>query len=262
MTLREAMVISTQSTPLIPWLVVCTDAEEVAARAAALFVAESVQAIADHGRFRVVLSGGSTPQRAFELLASAPWRSKIHWNDVEVFWGDERYVSADDRNSNYRMARQAFLEHVPLPAANIHPVPTGIRPAEAAAAAYEKEIREVFSASAGIPCFDLIFLGLGTNGHTASLFPASPLLRETTRLVASDFVRELDSWRITMTAPLLNRGRTIAFLVTGKDKAGTLHDVIRGPYVPELLPAQLIRPDEAELLWIVDTAAASLMVRG
>jgi 6-phosphogluconolactonase len=251
---------TTQGKQLIPALLVCTNAEEVAARAAALFAAQSAQAIADRGRFRVVLSGGSTPKRAYELLASAQWSSKIRWEEVEVFWGDERDVPADDRDSNYRMAREAFLERVPLPVANIHPVPSGTQPAEAAASAYEKAIRDAFPASTDIPRFDLIFLGLGANGHTASLFPSSPLLRETNRLVATDFVREVNSWRITMTAPLLNRGRTVAFLVTGQDKAGVLRDVIRGPYVPEILPAQLIHPDDAELLWIVDVAAASLLV--
>jgi 6-phosphogluconolactonase len=245
---------------LIPRLLVCINPEEVATRAAALFVSQAVQAIADRGRFRVVLSGGSTPRRAYELLTSPRWSSKIRWEAVEVFWGDERYVSAEDADSNYRMAREAFLERVPLPEANIHPVPTGIEPAEAAAA-YEETIRATFAATTDIPRFDLIFLGLGANGHTASLFPASPLLRETSRLVAADYVQELDGWRVTMTAPLLNRGRTIAFLVTGQDKAGVLREVVRGPYVPEVLPAQLIRPEDAELLWIADTGAASLIMR-
>jgi 6-phosphogluconolactonase len=243
-------------------LLTCADAEEVATRAAAMFAAQATDAVAARGRFRVALSGGSTPRRAFELLASPRWNSRIPWGEVEIFWGDERYVSADDPASNYRMAREAFLDLVPLPAANIYPVPTGIQPAEAAASAYEKTIRQACASLDEVPRFDLIFLGLGANGHTASLFPASPLLHEINRLVAADFVREMESWRITMTVPLLNRARTIAFLITGQDKAATLREVLRGPYLPETLPAQLIHPADGDLLWITDMAAASLLVRG
>jgi 6-phosphogluconolactonase len=228
----------------------------------ALFIVQATQAIADRGRFRVALAGGSTPRRAYELLAAPRSRTKVRWEAVDVFWGDERYVPPDDSASNYRMIWEALLQHVPLSAANIHRVPTEREPPEAAAAAYEDEIRKGFGDAAGIPRFDLILLGLGTNGHTASLFPNSSLLHKTASLVAADFVHEVDMWRITMTPPLLNQGRTVAFLVTGQEKAAVLRDILRGPHRPEALPAQLIRPVPGELLWIVDEAAASLAVRG
>jgi 6-phosphogluconolactonase len=246
---------------VIPGLWACVDAEEVAARAAGLFISLATQAVAARGYFRAALSGGSTPQRTYELLASVSRSLKVPWKNVEIFWSDERYVSPDDAGSNFRMTREALLDHVPLPAANIYPVPTQLHPPPEAAAAYEKSIRRAFAEEHGIPCFDLIFLGLGTNGHTASLFPGSPLVQEADRLVAADFVGELKAWRITMTAPLLNRGRSIAFLVTGRQKAEVLRNVVKGPYLPETFPAQLIRPAAGNLLWIADREAASLIGR-
>lgn len=238
---------------------VCADAEEVAAKTADLFVNEAAKAIADRGRFRVVLSGGSTPRRAYELLASAKWRAQVVWNKVDVFWGDERYVPADHPESNYRMANDALLQNIPIPQANVCRVPVEISPPEATAKAYEDAIRDCFVDAGGVPRFDLIFLGLGTNGHTASLFPHSPLLNERSRLVMADEVVEKNMWRITMTAPLLNRGRTVVFLVVGRDKAEVLRQVLCDSYNPQTLPAQLIRPEEGSLLWIVDEAAASLL---
>ncbi len=237
---------------------VCANGEDVAHAAADLFISSYSAAVADHGRFRVALSGGSTPWRAYELLAAPERRSQVNWEQVDVFWGDERYVPADDPVSNYRKTREALLERVPLPPSNVHRVRTEMSPPEAAAA-YEDAIRKSFGRTAGIPMFDLVFLGLGTNGHTASLFPGSPLLRETTRLVAADFVAEVNMWRITMTAPLLNAARTIAFLLAGPDKAQVFRDVLCGPRDIERLPAQLIAPANGTLLWIVDQPAAALV---
>ncbi len=156
------------------------------------------------------------------------------------------------------MAAEALLQHVPVPAANIHRVPTEISPPPAAAEAYEKEIRQAFSEAAAVPQFDLIYLGIGTNGHTASLFPHSPALRERSRLVLADFVGEVNMWRISMSVPLLNRGRTVAFLISGEEKAQTLREILLGARDPERLPAQLIAP-EGELLWLLDKAAAALL---
>jgi 6-phosphogluconolactonase len=232
------------------------DDEQLARAAAELFVALATEAITARGRFRVTLSGGSTPRRVYELLSAADFSSRVDWNHLDMFWGDERYVPADDRDSNYRMTFEALLRHVPVPAASVHRVPTEISPPSAAAAAYEENVRQCFRDSTSVPQFDLIFLGLGTNGHTASLFPHSPALREQSHLVVADFVAEVNGWRITMSAPLLNRGRVLVFLVQGQEKAQVMRDVLLGPMDAERLPAQLIAP-EGKLLWMVDEAAAS-----
>ncbi len=235
---------------------VYSDAGQLARAAAELFVNTATESIEARGRFRVALSGGTTPRRLYKLLATSAFSSRVDWGRVEIFWGDERYVPGNDPDSNYRMTAEALLQHVPVPAANIHRVPTEISPPAAAASAYEKEIRQSFGDASSIPQFDLIYLGLGTNGHTASLFPHSPALREQSRLVLADFVGEVNGWRITMSAPLLNRGRTVAFLVEGPEKAEVLRDVLLGPVDAERLPAQLVSP-EGKLLWMVDEAAAS-----
>jgi 6-phosphogluconolactonase len=233
-------------------------AERLASVAAEMFVSIAAESIKARGRFRVALSGGSTPRRIYKLLGTTVFRDRVDWNQVDIFWGDERYVRADDRDSNYRMTADALLQHVRIPAENIHRVLTEISPPQDAARAYEEEIRKTFGNFASVPQFDLIYLGLGTNGHTASLFPHAPALNETSRLVVADFVAEVNSWRISMSAPLLNRGRTVAFLITGQEKAQVLHEVLVGPRDRERLPAQLINP-EGKLLWLVDESAASLL---
>jgi 6-phosphogluconolactonase len=241
-------------------LCVYKDAEELARAGAQLFVDEAAEAIRERGRFRIALSGGSTPRRVYELLATPAFNSRVDWNQVDLFWGDERYVPADAPDSNYRMAAQALLDHVPVPPANVHRVRTEVSPPAAAAGAYEDEIRKVFQESASVPYFDLIYLGLGTNGHTASLFPHRPSLHERSRLVVADFVAEVNSWRITMTLPLLNHGRIVAFSIEGAAKAEVLRDILLGSRDPERLPAQLVSP-QGELLWMVDAAAAALVSR-
>lgn len=233
------------------------DAGQLARAAAELFVNTAADSIEARGCFRVALSGGTTPRRLYELLATTGFSSRVDWGRVGIFWGDERYVPANAPDSNYRMTAEALLRHVPIPAANAHRVPTEISPPSASAAAYEEQIRQSF-ADSSMPQFDLIYLGLGTNGHTASLFPYSPALREPLRLVVADLVAEVNGWRITMTAPLLNRGRVVVFLVQGQEKAQVLHDVLLGPVDAERLPAQFIAP-EGKLLWMVDEAAASLL---
>ena len=250
---------STSPQPASPGEVrVYPDSEQLAIAAAELFVQLASESIAARGRFRVVLSGGSTPRRTFEVLASVEFSSRVDWSKVDIFWGDERYVAADDPESNYRMAREALLRHVSVPDASVHRVPTETSPPQAAAFAYEGEIRSSFGDPNGIPGFDLIYLGLGTNGHTASLFPHSRVLQEKVRLVAAVFVPEVNAWRISMTAGLLNQGRTVAFLVSGAEKAHVLREVVLGPRDPERLPAQMIVP-EGRLLWMVDEAAAALV---
>jgi 6-phosphogluconolactonase len=242
-------------------LCVYKDAEELASAGAQLFVDEAAEAVRARGRFRIGLSGGSTPRRVYELLATPAFSSRVDWKRVDLFWGDERYVAADAADSNYRMTAQALLDHVPVPPASVHRVPAEIAPPAAAASAYEDEMRRVFGGSGSVPQFDLIYLGLGANGHTASLFPHRPALHESSRLVVADFVAEVNAWRITMSLPLLNHGRTVAFLIEGAQKAQVLRDVLLGPREPERLPAQLISP-QGKLLWMVDTAAAALVSHG
>ncbi len=238
----------------------CENSEEVAVAAADLFIELCAQAIAGRGRFRVALSGGSTPKHSYELLAGQARSSRVDWQKTDIFWGDERNVSADDPQSNYRMTREALLDHVPVPPTNVHRVRTETESPSAAAEAYADEIRSVFGIKTGVPSFDLVLLGLGTNGHTASLFPYSPALNEHERLVAADFVEEVKMWRITMTAPLINAAHTIAFLVSGADKAQVLSEVLSGPKDVQRLPAQLIEPRKGNLLWVVDRPAARLIL--
>ncbi len=237
------------------------DAERLANAAAELFVGGAGESIKARGRFRIALSGGSTPRRVYALLATEAFSSRVDWDHVDLFWGDERYVPPDDRDSNYRMTAETLLRHVPVPSESIHRVPTEASPPQATADAYEETIRRVFGDSHSVPRFDLIYLGLGTNGHTASLFPHSPALKKTSRLVLADFVAEVSTWRITMSVTLLNRGRTVAFLIAGEEKAQVLRDVLLGPRDPERLPAQLIAP-EGKLLFMADEVAATLVSRG
>jgi len=240
-------------------LVVLTDTAALAEEAARRFVARSVESVATRGRFRVALSGGTTPRRVFELLATSPFQQRVGWSKVDVFWGDERYVPSDDCESNYRMAAEALLNHIATPGVRVYRVPTEIAHATSAAERYEADVRSCFGEPASVPRFDLIYLGIGPDGHTASLFPHSPLLRENNRLVAADHVSKLNMWRISMTPNLLNQGHTVAFLVEGDAKAEVLRQIIAGPHDPELLPAQVIAP-EGELLWLTDRAAARQVV--
>jgi len=243
-----------------PNVVVCDNNAALNQEAARRFSALAAEAIAARGRFLVSLSGGSTPKALYQLLATPEWRNGINWSKSHLFWGDERFVPADDPQSNYRMTSEALLSKIPIPSGNVHAVPTQLGKAEEAAAAYEKTIRQVAGTTGNeIPRFDLILLGLGENGHTASLFPHSPLLHETNRLVAADFVQEVNLYRITMTVPLINHARRGMFLVSGSGKAAVLKEVLTGPQQPEELPAQLIKLDQGMLIWLVDKPAASLL---
>lgn len=241
-------------------ILVCADAEAVARTAADLFLRLASESIRDRGRFTVALSGGSTPKRLFEILSTPKYQKQIDWAHVHLFWGDERYVPADHPDSNFLMTMETLLSKVQIPPANVHRIRTELSPAEAVATNYEAEIARFFAGSpehGRFPSFDLIFLGLGTNAHTASLFPNSRALQEHSHLVTADFVEEVNMWRITMTAPLLSAARTIAFLVCGPEKASVIRDVLFGDYNPERKPAQLIQPDHGQLLWIVDRSSAA-----
>jgi 6-phosphogluconolactonase len=235
---------------------VYTDLESLSRAAAELFVVEGRRAVEASGRFAVLLAGGDTPRRTYELLATPCFRDRIPWSAVHVFWGDERCVPPDDRRSNALMAHRALLDHVPVPPAQIHPISGGCSPHEAARE-YEEVLRAFFAAD--LPCFDLVFLGLGENGHTATLFPGASALEERERWVAEVYVAEEGLHRVTLTAPAINQAALVAFLVTGGGKADVLREVLEGTTDPRRIPARLIRPVQGELLWLVDREAARLL---
>uniref|UniRef100_A0A7C3Z1I1 6-phosphogluconolactonase n=1 Tax=Desulfobacca acetoxidans TaxID=60893 RepID=A0A7C3Z1I1_9BACT len=242
-------------------VVVYPDHEGLGRGGADLFAEQAGRAIAARGRFTVALAGGETPRPVYERLAGAEYRKCIDWSRVQVFFGDERCVPPQDPQSNYRMARMALLDRVPLPTGNIHRI-RGEDDPERAAADYARILQNTFGgeASVGGPPpqgFDLIFLGMGDNGHTASLFPGLPAVSETTRWVMAQYVETEGRWRITLTPVIINAARLVAFLVSGAAKAEMLQRVLEGPYQPEELPAQVIKPLRGELLWLVDAAAAA-----
>jgi 6-phosphogluconolactonase len=217
----------------------------------------ATSAVAERGRFTIALSGGSTPKSMYTLIA-ANASASLPWDRMFFFWGDERHVAPDDLESNYRMAKEALLSKVPVPAANIFRAPTEDPDAAAAAEAYEQTLRKFFEVAPGeFPRFDLILLGLGPDGHTASLFPETTALRERSRLVVANWVEKLNTSRITFTLPVLNAARCVAFLVSGTDKAAVLHEVLEGTAPAEKYPSKLVQPSEGKLIWFVDRAAAS-----
>ncbi|MGH7360829.1 MAG: 6-phosphogluconolactonase [Candidatus Methylomirabilales bacterium] len=240
----------------VPGLVVLADPAALAQEAAERFAGIAAKALARAGRFTVALTGGSTPKRLYTLLAAEPYRSRLPWPETHVFWGDERCVPPDHPESNYRMAHDALLRQLPIPPEQIHRM-RGEDP-ERAAADYEQRLRTAFQPQAGMPPrFDLVLLGMGADGHTASLFPHTEAVRENQRWVVRNHVPKLQAHRLTLTAPVMNRGAAILFLVAGDEKAAALQEVLEGPADPERLPAQLIRPTTGRLVWLVDRAAAS-----
>lgn len=234
-----------------------TDGEALARAAADAFVQHTTMAVAERGRATVALSGGSTPKRMGELLAGAPDRDRVPWDKLDVFWGDERWVPESSPESNAGVARRTFLDQVPIAADQVHPFPTEGDDPEAAASAYEATLRDVFAVPTGIPAFDLVLLGMGDDGHTASLFPRTTALHETRALAVANRVPQLETVRLTLTYPVLNAGREVLFLIGGAGKADALAAVLTGPERPEELPAQGIRPAPGRLTWLVDAAAAA-----
>lgn len=240
---------------------VADDAASLARRAAQRFVELAQQAVAARGRARIAVSGGSTPQATFQLLGDPdqPWRARMPWDRLELFWADERCVPPDHPDSNYRMTREALLDRVPLPPAQIHRMEGELEPEEGAAR-YESGLRNAFRLEgAEAPVFDLIQLGMGPDGHTASLFPHTAALHELGRLCVANHVQNKDAWRITLTWPVLNQARSVFFLISGADKAAIVREVFLGPHDPERLPSQLIRPSGGILTLILDKPAASLL---
>ena len=218
------------------------------------------QAIAARDSFTLALAGGSTPKSLYTMLAAPPFRSQLDWKKIRFFWGDERHVPPDHEDSNYRMAHEALLSRVPISAAQVHRVPSELPDVQTVADQYEAALREQFEGSEpDAPRFDLILLGMGPDGHTASLFPGTQAVHETSRLVAAPWVEKLQAFRITFTPVLLNHARQVTFLICGRAKAETLHSVLEGPYQPDALPAQIIRPRAGTLTWFVDQEAAGAL---
>jgi 6-phosphogluconolactonase len=205
----------------------------------------------DRKVFSLFLSGGNTPKSLYELLAADPYRSQVNWSKIGIFFGDERCVPPDHPDSNYRMAHNAMLSKLPIPESNIHRMRGEIDP-EAASIEYGKLLKSTF----GDDGPDMVLLGMGPDGHTASLFPGTTALKETDHRCVADFVPKFDSWRITLTYPFLNKAKLVLVLVAGADKAEILKEVLEGPRDPGRLPIQGIEP-VGQMTWLLDTAAAS-----
>jgi 6-phosphogluconolactonase len=230
------------------------------ARRTAQYLSEMVsEAVADQNHARIAVSGGSTPKAAFQLLAdpNQPWRARMPWDKLDLFFVDERTVPPDNADSNYRMANEAMLSQVALPASQVHRI-KGELPPEVAAAEYESELRNTFRLEgAESPRFDLISLGMGPDGHCASLFPHTRAIHEISRLVTDNEVPQLNTTRITLTWPVINHARSVFFLIAGADKADRVREVFIGPRDPERLPSQLIWPSSGILTLFLDKAAAA-----
>ncbi len=235
---------------------VYNDLEALSQAAAELFAAEARQAVQASGRFTVALAGGSTPRRTYELLGQEPLLSRVPWQQTHIFWGDERCVPGNDPRNNARMARQTLLDHVPIPAEQIHPMVCDGSSQEAAAQ-YEVLLHSFFAS--GRSRFDLILLGLGENGHTASLFPGTSVVEEQQRWVGEVYVAEEGLHRLTLTAAAINQAALVVFLVSGHDKGPILQKVLEDSQDPRNIPAQLIKPANGRLQWLVSRDAARLL---
>lgn len=229
------------------------DPEELSQFAAEEFSRIAKEAVARQGKFRVALTGGSSPKRMHEIL-STQYKDTLPWQDMQFFWGDERYVPIEDDRSNARMAYLTLLNDVPVAHEHIHIMTSTLAP-EDFAVEYQKTIEHVFGSQE--PHFDLILLGMGEDGHTASLFPGTEVLKEEKKLVASQYLESQEMYRITMTKTLLNYAKNIMFLVFGEAKANTLAEVQEGPYQPEKYPVQMIKPENGTATWLVDEKAAA-----
>jgi 6-phosphogluconolactonase len=217
------------------------------------FARVTTAAVRARGQCSVALAGGSTPKNVYRRLAEEPFRSRVVWDQIQFFWGDERHVPVDHPDSNYRMAAETLLSKVPVRARNIHRMHGEIRDADLAAREYEDVMRASFNERDAVPRFDLILLGLGGDGHTASLFPGTPALAERQRWCVANWVDTLSAYRLTVTLPVLNAARVVVFTVGGSEKASIVRDVLRGP---RDVPARLVQPSDGELWWMLDRAAA------
>lgn len=239
---------------------VFSDIEELNNFAAEKFVETSAEAIEKRGQFTVALSGGSTPKALFQLLASDKFSDKIDWSKVFFFFGDERNVLPDDKESNFRMANENLFEPLKIPGANIFRWQTELKNPDNIAENYEKSIKDFFKLTGNaFPKFDLILLGMGPDGHTASLFPFTEALHETEKIVTANPVEKLQTTRLTLTFATINNAKNIIFLAAGEEKAKTLHEVLEGEFEPERLPSQNIRPLSGNLFWLIDEKAATFL---
>lgn len=237
------------------------DSAALARRTAQHFVEVTEQAVAKRGRARIAISGGSTPKAAFQLLADPeqPWLKRMPWDKLDLYWVDERTVPPTSPDSNYRMTREALLDHVPLKPEQVHRMEGELEP-EVAAARYESLLRNTFRLEgAETPRFDLISLGMGDDGHTASIFPHTEAIHTLDRLVMTNHVPQMKTWRITLTWPVINQGSSVFFLIGGEKKAELVREVFTGPLDPERLPSQLIWPAGGILTLILDKDAAALL---
>lgn len=234
-----------------------TTPQDLFAAAAEEVVRSANDAVSQHGRFTIALAGGSTPRGLHTVLA-ANARASLPWDRMFFFWGDERHVPPSDPESNYRMAEETLLSKVPVAPANVFRIPAENPDAGAAAGAYEQTLRKFFALQPGeFPRFDLILLGMGPDGHAASLFPGTAALQEKSRLVAANWVDKFKTDRITFTLPVLNAARCVVFLVSGTEKAAALRAVLEGDAPGEQYPSKLVRPTDGKLIWLIDRAAAS-----
>lgn len=238
-----------------PELRCSADAATLYGEAAAAFVARARRASAERGRFNVALAGGGTPRGLYQRLAALPAGEAPDWARVQVFFGDERCVPPDDARSNYRMAREALLDHVPIVPGNVHRMPGEEEP-QAAARRYAEVLRAAFGGG-DVPRFDLILLGVGDDGHTASLFPGTAALYVRDAWVRAQYVEVQHEWRLTLTLPVIDAARAVWVLATGAGKAAIVHDVLHGPRQPEVWPVQFVAPVAGEYLWWLDGAAAA-----
>lgn len=235
------------------------DAAALARRAAQYFCEMAEEAVGAQGQARIAISGGSTPKAAFQLLSDPHerWRSRMPWERLQLYWVDERTVPPDHADSNYHMTRETLLDHVPVRPEQVHRMEGELEP-EVAAARYESELRNTFRLEgAESPRFDLVSLGMGEDGHTASLFPYTEAIHEMGRLVTANRVPQMDTWRLTLTWPVINHANSVFFLIAGADKAERVREVFLGPRDPERLPSQLIWPSSGILTLFLDKAAAA-----
>jgi 6-phosphogluconolactonase len=237
---------------------VFSDAAALADAGARHFARRAAESVLRQGRFTVALSGGSTPRALLALLAAEPYKTSVPWQSVYFFWGDERDVPPDHAESNYKMAHDALLSHVPVPPGNVFRIRAELG-AERAAAEYSAELRSFFSLAGpdDLPRFDLVFLGMGADGHTASLFPGTTALKAGREIAVATWVEKLQARRVTLTAAAINNAAEVLFLVAGRDKAATLEAVLGGAREPEEYPSRMIAPTQGALLWFVDAAASA-----
>ncbi len=243
---------------------ILADGAAIAQRAAQEFVQAAAEAVRARGSFNVALAGGSTPKALYSLLVNDPaLRAQVPWDKLHLFFGDERHVAPDHSDSNFRMATEAMISKSPLKPEQVTRIKGEFPDADQAALEYEKALREYFKLKGSeYPRFDLVLAGMGSEGHTLSLFPGTKALHADGRIAVRNWVGKLYTERITLTAPAASNAAQVIFMVTGADKAPALKAVLEGPFEPEQLPAQLLQPKKGKLLWLVDTAAGSMLSMG